>query len=101
MKKTLKNLQMTQTDLSSKLGISQAKISLWLNKRAVAEPDTILTQMKSFLEAKGKNIQTRISAGSNTKCLIDSNKGTMTPPPPAMTTTLNAPPADKQHKFEQ
>jgi hypothetical protein len=97
------------------LGISQPKISQWLNKSAVTEPETILTQMISFLEAEGTNIQTKINTGPSARRSTGSNEGsssnsskyetqlatvqqpnegTTTPPPPAMTTTPNAPPAD-------
>jgi transcriptional regulator with XRE-family HTH domain len=115
VKKALKSLQMTQKALSSKLGISQAKISQWLNKHAVAEPETILIQMISFLEAEGASIKTKINAGSSAKRSTGSNEGsnsnsskyetqlatvqlhnegTTTPPPPTVTATPNAPPAD-------
>ena len=115
VKEASKSLQWTQTALSSKLGISQGKISQWLNKHAVAEPETILTQMISFLEAEKMNIRTKTNAGSiaehstgkkedgssysstyesqlTTVQLPKAN--TTTPPPPAMTTTPNAPLAD-------
>ena len=48
VKDALKNLQLTQKAISSRLGISQAKISQWLNKHKIAEPEMILTQMISF-----------------------------------------------------
>jgi transcriptional regulator with XRE-family HTH domain len=123
VKKALKSLHMTQTALSNYLGISQPKISQWLNKSAVTEPETILTQMISFLEAEGTNIQTKINAGSSDKHSTSRkeggssnsskyesqlttvqlpNEGTTTPPPPAMTATPNAPIADTSHpRFEQ
>ena len=101
VKKALKSLQWTQKDLSKYLGISQPKISQWLNKSAVSEPETILIQMISFLEAKEMNIRTKTNTGSSTEHSTGRKDGGMTtPPPPAMTTTPNAPRADK-HKFEQ
>ena len=65
MKKALKSLQWTQKALSEYLGISQPKISLWLNKSAVTEPETILTQMISFLEAEEMNIRTKTNTRSS------------------------------------
>jgi transcriptional regulator with XRE-family HTH domain len=66
VKKALKGLQWTQKDLSTYLDISQPKISMWLNNRAaVTEPETILTQMLSFLEAEKMNIRTKTSTGSS------------------------------------
>jgi hypothetical protein len=67
VKKALKSLQWTQKDLSKYLDISQPKISLWLNKRAGTEPETILTQMISFLEAEEMNIRTKTNTGSSTE----------------------------------
>ena len=40
-------------------------MSLWFNKSAVTEPETILTQMISFLEAEEMNIRTKINTGSS------------------------------------
>jgi hypothetical protein len=108
VKKALKSLQWIQTALSKYLGISQPKISQWLNKSAVAEPET-------FLEAEETNIRKKINTGSSAdhstgrkeggssnSSKYESqlttvqlpNAGTTTPPPPATTTTPNAPPAD-------
>jgi hypothetical protein len=115
VKKALKSLQWTQKALSEYLGISQPRISLWLNKSAVTEPETILTQVISFLDAEEMNIRTKTSTGSSAKHSTGRkgggssnsskyesqlttaqlpNTGTTTPPPPATITTPNAPLAD-------
>jgi hypothetical protein len=116
VKKALKGLQWTQKDLSKYLDISQPKISLGLNNRAAdTEPETILTQMISFLEAEEMNIRTKTSTGSNAEHSTGRkdggspnnskyesqlttpqlpNTGTTTPPPPTAIKTPNAPLAD-------
>ena len=89
VKEALKTLQWTQTALSSKLGISQGKISQWLNKHAVAEPETILTQMISFLEAEKMNIRTKTNTGSSAEHPRQAKRKTVAPI--AQNTSLNWP----------
>ena len=111
---------MTQKALSTRLGISQAKISQWLNKHKIAEPEMILTQMISFLEEEETNIRTTTNIGSSTEHATYRKEGssssssrrepqpttvqrpnagaTTPPPPPAMTAAPNAPTTDTSCK---
>jgi transcriptional regulator with XRE-family HTH domain len=120
VKDALKTLQLTQKALSRRLGITQAKISQWLNKYKIAEPEMILAQMISFLEEEETNIRTTTNIGSSTEHATYRKEGssssssrrepqpttvqrpnagaTTTPPPPAMTATPNAPPTDTSSK---
>jgi hypothetical protein len=100
------------------LDISQPKISVWLkNRAAVTEPETILAQMISFLEAEKMNIRTKTSTGSSAEHSTSRKEGgssysskyesqltivqlpnarMTTPPPPTTTATPNAPITDKR-----
>jgi len=97
------NLKMTQKTLSNRLGITQTKISQWLNKHRVAEPEMILVQMISFLEKEEDNARKRTNIGSssqhaaqpgttNARRPTPSVTGTSTTTPPTATRTApNAP----------
>ena len=100
---TMLKLKMTQKTLSSKLGITPVKISQWLNKHKVAEPEMILVQMMSFLEEEEDNARKRTNIGSSSQHAalpgtIDARRAapsvtgtSITTPPTATRTAPNAP----------
>jgi len=90
---TMLNLKMTQKTLSSKLGITPVKISQWLNKHRVAEPEMILVQMMSFLDEEEENARKRTNIGSSSQhAALPGITNTRRPTPSVTGTSATTPP---------